>query len=349
MVGRCRTQPNRGVAVGPGSASVLWSVSLGGGSAAPPAIGADGTIYVAGRQDGLLHAVSSDGLKRWSVRFSSATSLNASVTPAIGADGTVYVGAYDGKVVAVTPAGGVAWTHDVGSPIRGSALIADDRTIIVGTGAGKLVALAPDGSERATFSASAPISGANLAIGEHGTIFFTAADGRSYGVTADGMRVWTAKIGGFGTAEQFPIIADVDTVIFSDPWTGALRNYAESGTGFSYRWESPVFFVLVGLALTGNGTLWSANRDGELVEWYVVDGQKTGKSRSGLKKPSWAPTIDGDGNMYLASEDTLYAMDRSATAKWQMVPTGQWLGGASIGASGVLYLSSNDRLLAIGP
>ncbi len=62
----------------------------------PPAVGADGTVYIAS-DDGKLYAISPNGTLKWG--YSTGNSLYAS--PAIGPDGTVYIASDDGKLYAV--------------------------------------------------------------------------------------------------------------------------------------------------------------------------------------------------------------------------------------------------------
>ena len=63
-----------------------------------PAIGRDGTIYVADWDT--LYAIKPDGTERW--RFNTENVIGSvDSSPAIGSDGTIYIGTYDGVLQAV--------------------------------------------------------------------------------------------------------------------------------------------------------------------------------------------------------------------------------------------------------
>jgi hypothetical protein len=72
-----------------------------------PAIGVDGTVYVAS-YDGKLYALDgASGTKEW--EFATGTG-EVSASPAIGTDGTIYVGSFFGVFYAVQGFGGLAQT-----------------------------------------------------------------------------------------------------------------------------------------------------------------------------------------------------------------------------------------------
>ena len=76
-----------------------WKFSPNDGDSilASPAIGADGTIYVASDDSNLYAINPANGIKKWT--FNVGTFVNSS--PAIGSDGTIYFGAADGKLYAI--------------------------------------------------------------------------------------------------------------------------------------------------------------------------------------------------------------------------------------------------------
>jgi outer membrane protein assembly factor BamB len=84
-----------------------------------PAIGADDTVYVAGRS-GYLYAFSPEGTNRWRTKIGTISSLRSL---AVGSSGTIYVkGTTD--LVAVRPDGSIKWRFgnahsnpDVASPV----------------------------------------------------------------------------------------------------------------------------------------------------------------------------------------------------------------------------------------
>src|ERR1041384_2158538 len=80
-----------------------WSVLLRSVSDvcdSSPAIGVDGTIYF-GTFLGDLHALKSDGARKWT--FEAGREIKAS--PAVGPDGTIYFGCRNRKLFAVSANG----------------------------------------------------------------------------------------------------------------------------------------------------------------------------------------------------------------------------------------------------
>jgi outer membrane protein assembly factor BamB len=107
-----------------------------------PAIGPDGTIYVATRGRRLF-AISPAGKTNWVLSLGTQTYSS----PAIGRDGTIYFGAEDFKVHAVHPGGIQRWLFGTGSYIESSAAVSFD-TIYIGSLDSSFYALDLDGNKR---------------------------------------------------------------------------------------------------------------------------------------------------------------------------------------------------------
>jgi outer membrane protein assembly factor BamB len=165
-----------------------WILQLGAGLNSyvnAPAIGSDGTVYVA-TGDGLLFAVTDDittgaGAVLWQYPASDALgSFYAS--PAIGVDGTIYIPSSGGHIYAVNPVNGhQKWQYPkAGSPALGfidsSPAIAADGTIYVGSQDNNLYAIKPDGTLKWKFMTveagnAGNIEAASPVIGPDGTIY----------------------------------------------------------------------------------------------------------------------------------------------------------------------------------
>jgi len=111
-----------------------WSLRLGA-VVVPPAIGPDGTLYIAAmervdlsRQTGTLSAVSREGSKRWSRRLPGPIS-----TPAVDGDGMVYA-RVRGRLVALHPDGSTRWSIDVPASAapNGPVIASDGRLYCIG-------------------------------------------------------------------------------------------------------------------------------------------------------------------------------------------------------------------------
>src|SRR5688572_5844029 len=84
--------------------TILWEFPAGI-VYGPPAVAADGTVYVVGGYPNYkLYALTSTGAKKWEIDHDYA----GGGSPAIAADGTVYVGA-ERELRAYTPNGDLVW------------------------------------------------------------------------------------------------------------------------------------------------------------------------------------------------------------------------------------------------
>ena len=130
------------VAVDPGG-SIRWILDGLDRTSSSPAIGPDGTIYVAGGRH--VHAVDPRGEIRWTYEISPGIFLSS---PAVASDGTIYVGGDDLALHAINRDGSPRWTFKTRNLIRAPASIGADGTIYVASYDGRLYAVDPDGSER---------------------------------------------------------------------------------------------------------------------------------------------------------------------------------------------------------
>jgi outer membrane protein assembly factor BamB len=138
------------------SGTLLWQVDVGESFYSWPAIGRDGTIYVAGNgcpdttSTACVTAVSPIGEVRWRypTRYIEAT-------PTVGDDGTIYVQSDDfpAGVYAIYPSGLLRWFADVqtlaGSSGSTASAIGSDGSVYVGMpNNGVFVAFNEDGSPK---------------------------------------------------------------------------------------------------------------------------------------------------------------------------------------------------------
>jgi outer membrane protein assembly factor BamB len=151
------TNLDRLFAISPGGATNWIFTLLGATPDVPtyllhssPAIGPDGTIYVAtGR--GQLAAITPRGDSSWIFGLGAGTYL----APTFGADGTIYIGAEDGTFFAINSDGGAKWIISLGKFVYSpQAAVGSDGTIYVSAlgpsiGTMPLRALDPDGIELA--------------------------------------------------------------------------------------------------------------------------------------------------------------------------------------------------------
>jgi outer membrane protein assembly factor BamB len=96
--------------------TLKWQYAYVDGAPDTPSIDVDGVAYVAVGTN--LHAVALDGTGRW--QFAAGDFLTGS--PAIGADGAVHAAARDGVLYAVEPDGTLRWSFSIGQPSFGPAI-----------------------------------------------------------------------------------------------------------------------------------------------------------------------------------------------------------------------------------
>ncbi len=119
-----------------------WSFPVAGIIQSSPALGPGGEIYVSSWADarlggdgsGHLYALSPDGKLLWDTPYGCLG------TPCVGADGLLYSVGADHKLYAVTPAGQVRWSYELGQLVAGSPVIAPDGTLYVGCSDGYVYA-----------------------------------------------------------------------------------------------------------------------------------------------------------------------------------------------------------------
>ena len=210
-------------ALNPDDGSIKWQYGIT--SYSTPAIGQDGTLYMAGTApvvrtefvDGIavesetadgyindgppthfLHAFSQDGTMKWRLKLGGPNIVSA---PAIGADGTIYIGSNDNRTFYMTP--------DTEPPSHEFW--------------GKIWAVNPDGTVKWHYMTSTWVE-SSAAIGADGTIYIGCNDKHLYAFNPDGTIKWKYKTGKLITSS--PIISNDGTI------------YIGSGDGYFYALNS---------------------------------------------------------------------------------------------------------------
>lgn len=174
--------------------SLRWEYNTGSYMEGPPAIGADGTVYVPSQ--GYLYALDQNGGLKWRVLGHSAYPLGSA--PAIAKNGNIYVNTNDGVLHAISPGGSVLWTYStpgIVMDVPSSPAIGRDGTIYFG-GAGEykgkggyFYALRPNGSLKWSFFAGCDQTAPS--IDGDGTIYFGSdACGTIHALNPDGTVKW---------------------------------------------------------------------------------------------------------------------------------------------------------------
>lgn len=250
--------------------TLKWRVTISYDSYVSPALGRDGTIYIAGYTS--LYAFSPQGILLWTY----ATGNTIYSSPAIAPDGTIYFGGMDAKLHAVNPVTGLSkaapWPLTLGGSIASSPAIGPDGTIYVGSYDKKLYAIRQDG----TFKWPAIDLGGKVdaapAIGPDGSVYVGS---------------WTQNVC-CGT----PIQSYFYSV---NPNTGQVNpGWPYTGTSGSFFRSSP--------AVAADGTVYVGSYDGKLHAFTASGATKPG----GWPFSAWgsvfsSPAIDRDGTVYFGT------------------------------------------------
>jgi outer membrane protein assembly factor BamB len=136
-----------------------------------PAIGPDGTIYIAVEDDALL-AIDREGRLKW--RF--AVEYLAANPVVVSADGTVFcVNSYQRLLYAIGPEGTLKWRFGTKERMTWAPAVAADGTVYVADHSGAVHALDRNGLKLWTCETGSEIW-TPLTLGPHGTIYFGDSD-----------------------------------------------------------------------------------------------------------------------------------------------------------------------------
>jgi outer membrane protein assembly factor BamB len=300
--------------------SIVWTLDLPLTEQQLPAIGADGTLYLASTSlrepiKGSLIAVDPHGSVRWTLKGLDERTPSF---PALAPDGTIYV-VGESRVYAVDPRGEIRWTWVAGNQeiFRFSApAVAHDGTIYVsGPMNERLYAINPDGSLRWTFQLSAGKITSDPSIGSDGTIYFgTGGPARLHAMRPDGTERWSVVLSSepFASVEGSPSIGADGTIYVQaksglyavDP-NGSIR---WSAPGVGRDWGTPILgadgtVYVVGLAPPGRWGIYALDLQGRRLGDYL----KSVDWRLEIRSPAW-PIIGLDGTIIVAAGDELIAV-----------------------------------------
>jgi outer membrane protein assembly factor BamB len=179
------------------SGSMSWSVafeSAGEETPLPPAVGPDGTIYVAFAATNSVHAVSPDGAERWSAQAGAGGVW----APLVVATDRLYVSSSPGGCLEALDldGGAIATFACAAKGVEGPPAVGADGTVF-GTGSNAprndqelLYALSPSGAvEWAAPDGSRGVAGFPI-VGGDGTIYAPGGAGGLYAFAPDGGGVW---------------------------------------------------------------------------------------------------------------------------------------------------------------
>jgi len=301
------------------------------------------------------------------------------------ADGTLYVGTESGKLQAVRPGVGVAWSFQASPPVPTPALGPDGSVYLRG-GDGALYALRSDGRRRWTtdIGAEPKLLGPAPLVGPDSYSYLTSYhQGLAYLVQPGGFFQWAINTQARTLAG--PAVGP-DGMVYVGAADGTLRAIDREGLEL---WRAnlagPIvaapmvgpagqIFILIGeggveLAVVeaGGGVRWRAPRcwqSGALALWAALaaDGrvQVAGCAISPSGAEAWrAPieaawatpaVLDAEGQAFFGAGRDLYAVGPDGGVLWRLTLDSDSLGPPSIGSGGTLLVGGSrpSRLYAIG-
>jgi outer membrane protein assembly factor BamB len=298
-------------------------------------------------------------------------------SPAIDADGTIYVGSDDGHLYAITPGGSQDWKYPpVGAigAVKSSPAIGSDGTIYFGSDDGFMYALDPntenlvagwpvDTGEDFGFP-RAPLSLGPPAIGNDGSIYFSALNSRLFARNPDGTKKWTVSLGPGGAGSNNDYMPGVDTVagfgfVYSDVAGNAVAAFNQT-TGIE-EWRVPVRSDVDSTPIVGpDGTVYFGTDDVANALFALTPGASSGTIKWEFTTDNQVdniPALNPDGSeIYVVSTDgNLYAVDTAEGEElWRFPipvnPIDQIANSSpAVGADGTVYVGSTDNnLYAIG-
>jgi len=193
---------------------------------ASPAIGLNGTIYIAGLYDPNLYALDANtGSVKWSRSFLDPCDPNSRsprpfASPVIAADGTVYISPlFDPNLYAVdSDSGNIIWSITLADPcypykyVWSEPALAPDGTIYVSFNDPYLRAVNPNGTIK-WVTRLGMMGGFTLTVGSDGLIYAASDDAYLCVIGPDGKEI--ARFKG-GSWLSFPVITADNTMIVSD-------------------------------------------------------------------------------------------------------------------------------------
>ncbi len=302
------TKTNTITALGPdGGAGWSWTAPSGDGIAWPPAVGADGTVYVPCVNH--VYGVADDGGTAWT----SSDSIGTRSPAVVGPGPTIYVDDTTGELWAINGTGVAVW----GQPAQFSSAVdnmtpmfgvAGTSTLYQTTTTGELWAITPSGVATKIGPGVAPSSTYRVIAAPDGNLRITSDEHAFlWSVSPDGGQiVWTWASNDAGTdMARLPAVSD-DSVVYMGLQSGPVVAIAPDGTR---KWTTGDQALCNAITLDSAGVLYTGCDDG--LHAYEPDGGLLWKVTTFDGGLDYGISIGAGGVLYVAAGDgTIYAVSR---------------------------------------
>ncbi|MCR8636566.1 PQQ-binding-like beta-propeller repeat protein [Paenibacillus radicis (ex Xue et al. 2023)] len=306
----------------------------------PPAIGADGTLYI-GTEGSSLSAISPDGITKWNFAAGGIV-----VAQAVGTDGTIYAAAGQ-KLYGVNPDGSKKWELDMKCQLGGSLTVDTDGSMYTGCLTGKFFAIKPDLSIKWSIDwdvKESPWSPSSAKTVEDGTVYVGSGH-NLLAMKPNGMKKWETATG--GKIHRAPVVG-ADGTIYTGSEDKNLYALNPDGT---VKWTFATGGEIKSSPAIGkDGTLYVASNDKNLYAIHPNGTKKwvftTKVEHPGINTVIFAPVIGVDGSVYIVTlEGVVYAVNANGSGRWSY-NTDYLIGtDPAIGPDGTVYVKTYSEVL----
>jgi PKD repeat protein len=363
--------------VGPVTNQSLWvnNAIMSSGSAA---VDSNGRIVIGGN-DGYLYYLNTQGLVIW--RYGTTSKIIC--TPTIGSDGNIYFSNWmDSNVYCVSPDGELIWKYHLGDYNTGTSPVfgCDNQLYIITSNSTRSNLYVFKDGVLLSNNTIPLISGSTPAVASDGTLYIVGANQELVVVNWDGSLRYSKSLmrsndyvdiqwdhisvcidsngtfyvlkGQYRTL-HYPDYSSIDVVnaFYSNgtqKWVNSFDNYLVSGTPTYYNgvlyivFNNRVTITPPTIQLT-NGWLVALNASNGDILWM--------NNISGFANTFSSPLVSGDGVVYVASNNTVYAFNVSGEKLWQYTMLGKYGNPASYSSptltnDGVLIVTTNQGVYA---
>lgn len=327
-----------------------WRITLGGPVVAQVVMSHDEKTAYAVSLEGSLSAIDRSGQVRWRVNLGD----RAYATPFVANDGTIFAGSDAKKLVAITPAGTIAWKLDVDgeldtAPVPLPKLPGDSSERIAFAAGPTLTIVTTRGEVRGRFRAKKKIFTSPAASAD-GTLYFGSQDKRAYALRADGTLRWATELG--ADVEGGPAISDEGAIVFGTDGGRIVKLDAERGMVL---WSTDVGgFVRGALSIGRDGNVLAgvygptpgvvrlSGKDGAVVGAFRIGG--TGSRDFGVHG---GPLEDDEGTLVFGAEDDrLYGIERSGKLRFALDRGADIDAPVTLTRDGALIVGADDGTVA---
>ena len=320
-----------------------WEIDTDNMLFTTPAIGPDGTLYIA-TENGRIQAIEPEsGAVIWT--YDGLTPCYNS--PVLTASGRVYVVSKSGQVIALNASdGSLIYLNNLNSLSFSSPAVDHNDNIYFVTEANEVISLNATGAERWRFqgdavSAPNPFSiSPSPVLGENEAVLFSGSlDGNVYALNSNtGVKIWERPTGSAIYAS--PALSQ-DGKLYIMTFAGLMMrlNTSDGAQDWSYDIHS---YSTSAPTLDDSGHLYFGSWSGKIYK-MTVEGALLG-SKNVASSVEVAPLLDQDGRVYFGTTaGRVFVFDSELLGvEWQFKLPNDVSASVAMDQNGLLYITSQD-------